>query len=57
MITLHIHYSNRVEYYRLSSLWAANLIAIEFMRSNPQIDHIFVVDTESAEIYKTYVRQ
>lgn len=57
MITLHIHYNNRTEYYSLSSLWAANLIALNNMRVNASIKNIMIIDNETGEVYKNYVRE
>lgn len=56
MITLYIHYSNRTEYYPLTSKWAANLIAINMMRQDIRIEYVEMVDNTTLEIYKTYVR-
>ena len=57
MITLHIHYNNRTHYYSLSSLWAANLIAINNMKADANIKNIMIVDNETGEVYKNYVRE
>lgn len=56
MITLHIHYTNRTEYNPLSSLWAANLIAINTMRNDSRITYIDIVDNATGEVYRTYTR-
>jgi len=56
MITLHIHYNNRTEYNPLSSLWAANLIAVNTIRRDPRINYIDIVDNNTGEVYKTYTR-
>ena len=57
MLTLHINFNNRIEYYPLSSLWAANLISINFLRRNPKIHHIHIVDNETGEVLKTYYQK
>ena len=56
MITLHIHYNSRTEYNSLTSLWAANLIAINTMRNDPRINYIDIVDNETGEVFKTYIK-
>ena len=56
MITLYIRYPNRTEYNPLSSLWAANLIAINTMRNDPRITHIDIVNNDTGEVYRTYTR-
>ena len=57
MLTLHINFNNRIEYYPLSSLWAANLISINFLRRDPKIHHIHIVDNETGEVLKTYYQK
>ena len=56
MITLHIHYTSRTEYYPLTSLWAANLIAINAMRADTRITYIDIVSDTTGEVHRTYTR-
>ncbi len=53
---LCIYYANRINYYPLQSAWAANLIAINMMRADARIEEIQLVNKETGEIEKCYVR-
>jgi hypothetical protein len=53
---LCIYYNSRINYYPLQSAWAANLIAINMMRADARIEEIQLVNKETGEIEKCYVR-
>ena len=56
MITMQVHFPRHTEYYPINTLWAANLIAINDMRNNATIECIELIDTDTGELYRTYVR-
>lgn len=53
---LHIYYSNSIHYYPLQSAWAANLIAINMMRTDARIEEIQLVNKKTNVIERCYVR-
>ena len=58
MIQLQIKLNNRTEYAVYNSLWGANIIAYEMIQrnnGNNGIEKIHIVDTETGELYRTYI--
>ena len=57
MVKLYINCGNRgTEYWNCASPWAGNLIAIGIMRNRNEVNSVEMVDTETGEILKTYIR-
>ncbi len=54
--TIHYFYENRKEYYPLNSAWAGNLIAINAMQNDLRIKEAWLVNNETGEIEKTFIR-
>lgn len=54
--TITYIYPNYREYYPLNSEWAANLIVINAMRADPRIKEAYIVNNNTCEIVKTFIR-
>ena len=55
-VRLHINYSNRTHYWTCASAWSGNLIAWAIMRNDKAVETIYITDTETGELLKTYKR-
>lgn len=55
-VRLHINYSNRTLYRTCASAWSGNLIAWAIMRDDKAVETIYITDTETGELLKTYKR-
>ena len=55
-VKLHINYSNRTLYRTCASAWSGNLIAWAIMRDDKAVETIYITDTETGELLKTYKR-
>lgn len=55
MITLHIHYKNHTEYRPMQTKWAANLVARDILRTDPNVLYVDLVDHSTMEIEKHHI--
>lgn len=55
MITLHIHYKNHTEYRPMKTKWAANLVAKDILRTDPNVLYVDLVDHSTMEIEKHHI--
>lgn len=55
MITLHVHYENRTEYYPMKTKWAANLAAMDILKTDPNVLYVDLVDHSTMKIEKHHI--